>query len=167
MLFCEAFRCQVKIWRCLLGDSCENWGSRRVCKLLSGRFHWAIVRPGYFWGWCLLMLLESASLVSRYVGNSKSVLLAKRLFSQEEWVCVLVCSLGSALGVVAWQDSLSSYYSCGVQEHQVLGHPSEMMESCPLHGLYTSAGFSKAVGELKEQDMLSAYVVSLIVTNIL
>lgn len=104
MLFCEAFRCQVKIWRCLLGDSCENWGSRRVCKLLSGRFHWAIVRPGYFWGWCLLMLPESASLVSRCVGNSKSVLLAKRLFSQEEWVCALVCSLGSALGVVAWQE---------------------------------------------------------------
>lgn len=48
-----------------------------------------------------------------------------------------------------------------------LDHQSEMMESCPLHGLYTSAGFSKAVGELKEQDMLSAYVVSLIVTNIL
>ena len=48
-----------------------------------------------------------------------------------------------------------------------LDHQSEMMESCPLQGLYTSAGFSKAVGEVKKQDMLSAYVVSLIVTNIL
>ena len=36
-----------------------------------------------------------------------------------------------------------------------LDHQSEMMEPCPLYGLCTHAGFSKAVGEVKEQDMLS------------
>lgn len=34
-----------EIWKCPLGDSCNNWGSRRVYKLLPRKSHQPLARP--------------------------------------------------------------------------------------------------------------------------
>ena len=123
---------------------------------------------GYLWDWCLHMLPESASLVSRCVGNSKSVLLANRLFSQKEWVCVLVCSRCSALGVVAWQEQsfqLLLLWSSGTSAP--LTTRARWWSHVPCMDCAHMLALARQLERWRSKICCLAYVVSLIVTNIL